>query len=149
MAVHLINHLPIDNKIVRYAKYFQPSLQQHDFTPKALSQLALMIGKTLGKDAMKEYFGLKMEQNENDLCDVVKKEATEYQTEVLPQISSNKDQPASSRVQPSYWKYAYGLIGIEPLPPEQTSLPIDEFWEKVLFLCHVNKMNKYLPKTIN
>ena len=38
---YLLNNLPFDNQIIKYAKIFQPSLQQSIAAPSALSGLTL------------------------------------------------------------------------------------------------------------
>ena len=77
---YLLNNLPFDNQIIKYAKFFQPSLQQSIAAPNALSGLTLSIAQVLGTDEMSRYFKLGSTAAKFDLCDVVKKEFREYQT---------------------------------------------------------------------
>jgi len=69
-----------------------------------------------------------LKENENDLCDLIKRQATEYQTETLPKLDVQ-------RKQNSYWKYAYGLVGIdvenEMQQQADKSVPIDQYWGQV------------------
>ena len=69
---HLLNNLPFDNQIIKYARFFQPSLQQ---------SLTLSIAQVLGTDEMRWYFKLGSTATQFDLYDGVKKEFREYQTQ--------------------------------------------------------------------
>ena len=44
-AKYLLNNLPFDNQIIKYARFFQPSLQQSIAGPNAISQLILSIAQ--------------------------------------------------------------------------------------------------------
>ena len=77
---YLLNNLPFDNQIIKYAKFFQPSLQQSIAAPNALSGLTLSIAQVLGTDEMRRYFKLGSTAAKFDLCNVLKKEFREYQT---------------------------------------------------------------------
>jgi len=125
---HIWQTISLLTKVIKYSKYFQPGLQQHDFTPKAMSRLAVLVSRTLGQKSMRITFELKENDNENDLCDLIKRQATEYQTETLPKLDVQ-------RKQNSYWKYAYGLVGIdvenEMQQQADKSVPIDQYWGQV------------------
>jgi len=82
---------------------------------------------------MRITFELKENDNENDLCDLIKRQATEYQTETLPKLDQLENDV--QRKQNSYWKYAYGLVGIdvenEMQQQADKSVPIDQYWGQV------------------
>ena len=42
---YLLNKLPFDNQAIKYARFFQPSLQQSIGAPNAKSRLTLSIGQ--------------------------------------------------------------------------------------------------------
>lgn len=92
MASYLRNYLPFKKKVVRYSKYCQPGRHQHNFASKTLSWLAFSVDQVLGKDIMKLLFNLKDSATEHYLCDIVRREAAEYQTEILPQEMYMKNQ---------------------------------------------------------
>ena len=74
---YLLNNLPFDNKIIKDARFFQPSLQQSIATPNAIGRLTLSIAQVLGTDEMRSYFKLGSTATKFNLCDVVKKEFRE------------------------------------------------------------------------
>ena len=110
---YLLNNLPFDNQIIKYAKFFQPSLQQSIAAPNALSGLTLSIAQVLGTDEMRRYFKLGSTATKFDLYDVVKKEFREYQTYKVEDKKDEESHEKNRRIQYLYWKYAYGLLDIE------------------------------------
>ena len=77
---YLQNNLPFDNQTIKYARFFQPSLQQSIATPNAISRLTISIAQVLGTDKMRRYLKLGSTATKFDFCLVVKKEFREYQT---------------------------------------------------------------------
>ena len=110
---YLLNNLCFDNKIIKYAKFFQSSLQQSIAAPNALSGLTLSIAQVLGTDEMRRYFKLGNTAAKFDLCDVVKKEFREYQTWKVEDKKDEESHEKKRRLQYSNWKYAYVLLDIE------------------------------------
>ena len=109
---YLLNNLPFENQIIKYAIFFQPLLQQSIAATNTISRLTLSIAQVLGTDEMRKYFKLESTATKFDLCDVVKKEFREYQTYKV----EDKDEESyenKRRLQCSYWKYAYGLLDIK------------------------------------
>ena len=117
---YLLNNLPFDNQIIKYAKFFQPSLQQSIAAPNALSGLTLSIAQVLGTDEMRRYFKLGSTAAKFDLCDVVKKEFREYQTWKVEDKKDEESHEKKRRLQYSNWKYAYGLLDIEHTTDKST-----------------------------
>ena len=76
---YLLNNLLFDNQIIKYARFFQPSLLQSIAAPNAIIRLTLSIAQVLGTDEMRRYFKLGSTATKCALCDVVK-EFREYQT---------------------------------------------------------------------
>ena len=109
---YLLNNLPFDNQIIKYAKIFQPSLQQSIAAPSALSGLTLSIAQVLGTDEMRRYFKLGSTAAKFNLCDVVKKEFREYQTWKVEDKKDEESHEKKRRLQYSNWKYAYGLFTV-------------------------------------
>ena len=75
---YLLNNPSLDNQIIKDARFFQPSLQQINAAPNAISRQALSIAQVLGTDEMRKYFKLGSTATKFDLCDFVKKEFREY-----------------------------------------------------------------------
>ena len=117
---YLLNNLPFDNQIIKYAKFFQPSLQQSIAAPNALSGLTLSIAQVLGTDEMRRYFKLGSTAAKFDLCDVVKTEFREYQTWKVEDKKDEESHEKKRRLQYSNWKYAYGLLDIEHTADKST-----------------------------
>ena len=116
---YLLNNLPFDNQIIKYARFFQPSLQQSIAAPNTIIRLTLSIAQLLGTDEMRRYFKLGSTATKFDLYDVVKKEFREYQTY---KVEDKKDEESHEKKRRqyscwkySYWKYAYGLLDIEQI----------------------------------
>ena len=74
---YLLSNFPFDNQVIKYARFFQPSLQQSIAAPYAISHLTLSIAQVLGTDEMRRYFKLGSTGTKLDFCDVVKKEFRE------------------------------------------------------------------------
>ena len=110
---YLLNNLCFDNQIIKYAKFFQSSLQQSIAAPNALSGLTLSIAQVLGTDEMRRYFKLGSTAAKFDLCDVVKKEFRVYQTWKVEDKKDEENHEKKRRLQYSNWKYAYVLLDIE------------------------------------
>ena len=49
LAEYLLNRLPLENNIVRTARFFKPAFWQRKYTPKAMGKLTFSVGKVLGK----------------------------------------------------------------------------------------------------
>ena len=47
---YLLSIFPFDNQVIKYARFFQPSLQQSIAAPNAISHLTLSIAQVLGTD---------------------------------------------------------------------------------------------------
>ena len=129
---YLLNYLPVENQIIKYARFFQPSLQQSIAATNAIGRLTLSIAQVLGADEMRRYFKLESTATKFDLCDVVKKEFREYQTYKV----EDKDEESyekKRRLQCSYWKYAYGLLGIKQTTDKSSEqcTKIGDYWFKV------------------
>lgn len=80
---HLLEHLPLENKVIKSATCFQPAMHQNASTPKMMARLARIIGRAIGKDQISKVFQVKSGTTLNGLCDVIKLEANQYQTEVI------------------------------------------------------------------
>ena len=98
---YLLNNLPFDNHI-KYARFFQLSLQQSIAAPNAISRLTLSIAQVLGTDEMRRYFQLGSTATKFDLCDVVKKEFREYQT---CKVEDKKDEESHEKKRKLQYSY--------------------------------------------
>ena len=88
--------MPLENNILRDARYFQPALRKHKHTPNAVTKMAFSIRKVLGKDKMKKVFNAKSYEIEYDLSDGIKHESVEYQVEKIPKSFFFKDNATNS-----------------------------------------------------
>ena len=130
---HLLNNLPFDNQIIKYARFFQLSLQQSIAAPNAISRLTLCIAQVLGTDEMRRYFKLGGTATKFNLCDVVKKEFREYQTYKAEDKNNEESHERKRKLQYSCWKYAYGLLDIKQTTDKSSEqcTKIDDYWLKV------------------
>lgn len=72
----------------------------------------------------------------HDLIDVIRQEFTEYQTEAVTEdfyLETKSDYVEPKCKQPSYWREAYGIAGIEWAEDENNSnhRRIDDYWLRV------------------
>jgi len=72
------------------------------------------------------------------LCDIIKLEASQYQTELIdPSLAliDKNDLKGSNREQKTYWKKAYEIAGIETQENETENnyKRIDDYWLKVIY----------------
>ena len=56
-CVYLLKHLPVEYRVVQDARYLQFSLKERKSGLIDFSQLSLTVGKTLGSEGLKKYFG--------------------------------------------------------------------------------------------
>ena len=92
--MRLLNNPPVDNQIIKDARFFQLTLQQINAARNAISRLTLSIAQVLGTYKMRRYFKLGSTATKFDLCDVVKKEFREYQTH---KVKEKKDEKAMKK----------------------------------------------------
>ena len=144
---HLIQTLPIDNLILKDAKFFGHSVRHESGAVNAISRLTLNVASALG-DSFYRIFHREAESTKYDLVDIVKRQLMEYQTEIIPEHFYLEDQSTSHRVQPSYWRAAYGIAGVElATKDEESSLKsIDEYWTQIHKI--VNKEGKVKYKQL-
>ena len=83
-CVYLLNHIPVEDQVVRDAGYLQFSLKGKKSGLNAFLRLSLAVGKTLGSEGLKTYFGDNI-KTRCDLCDKVKQEYSLYQMEKIPE----------------------------------------------------------------
>ena len=129
---YLLNNPPLDNHI-KDPRFFQPSLQQSNAAPNAISLLTLSIAQVLGTDKMRRYLKLGNTAIKFDLCDVVQKEFKEYQTYKAEDQKDEESHEKKRRLQYLYWKYAYGLLDIKQTTNKSSEqcAKIDDYWLKV------------------
>ena len=98
----------------------------------AIGKLTIKIANALGETAIRNVF--KTDGSKFQVCDIVKKEFAEYQTEVIPEsfyLVPKKD--VAGRQQNSYWDQAYREAGIylKIEEEESGSCRVDDYWFKV------------------
>lgn len=131
----MINNLPVENQIVRDARYLQHGRKESKHGSKAISRLGLVVGKALGPNMTEKYFGNGI-KTRFDLSDKVKSEYELYQLEKIPESfikNPEQDVPSKSRQQHSYWVEAYGLVGVDLSSASNMSIyrRCDEYWYQV------------------
>ena len=134
-CAYLINQLPINNQVVKDARYLQPGLQQKKASVNAFSRLSLTLGQALGNEAIQHYFSPNI-KTKYDLCDKVKQEYAIYQLEKIPEsFVKNPEVFTKPRNfnQNSYWAQAYGLVDVEMLTKESNYKRCDLYWLEVIF----------------
>ena len=113
-AKHLVSKHALDNTVLRDAQHFQSSFRQRQFLPSAISRLAMVCANVFGKEQMRKIFRLKQGATKFDLCDTIKLECHEYQTENIPEsYYMVQEQSEKGRNQTSYWKSAYEVAGVD------------------------------------
>lgn len=136
-CVYLLNHLPIEDQVVKDARYLQYSWKEKKSGLNAFARLSLVVGKVLGNEGLKTYFGANIKTH-YDLCDKVKQEYSLYQMEKIPDNMIFKNEEESARSQTyqqatSYWKEAYEQVGLEMYSSSSSSSyrRCDEYWVEV------------------
>ena len=125
--------------MIKSATCFQPAMHQVASTPKMMVRLARIIGKALGKHQLSKVFQVQSGTTLDGLCDIIKLEADQYQTQVIDPsliLVDKKDVKRSNREQKTYWDNAYQIAGVEcqDHETENNVKRIDEYWLKVLLI---------------
>ena len=84
-----------------------------------------------------------LDESKQDISDSVRREWTEYQTEIISEgfyMKQDTDK-FNSREQPSYWREAYGVAGVEYQVEKSKFIRIDKYWLKV-FTYHYSLKNQ-------
>ena len=134
-CVYLLNHIPVEDQVVRDAGYLQFSLKGKKSGLNAFLLLSLAVGKTLGSEGLKTYFGDNI-KTRCDLCDKVKQEYSLYQMEKIPEnfITKKEEQrtnPLTYQQATSYWKKEYGLVDLQIYSNSISYRRCDEYWVDV------------------
>ena len=154
-AKYLIANLPLTNQILIDVKYLHPNMIGKSGASNSIQRLAECIWKCLGPSA-KDFFECK--DNLSDFKDQIRLEVTMLQLEKkMPEKLKKAETKRTSRVQPSYWKKAYSLAGIEENheDAQYSYRPIDEFWvdignilDEVTGTCKYPMLSKLVAKSI-
>ena len=134
-CVYLLNHVPVEDQVLRDAIYLQFSLKEKKYGLNAFSRLSLAVGKTLGSEGLKTYFGDNI-KTRYDLCDKVKQEYSLYQIEKIPKnlITKKEEErtkPLTYQQATFYWKEAYGLVDLQMYSNSNSYRRCDEYWVDV------------------
>ena len=134
-AKHLVSKLALDDTVLRDTRHFQPSFRQRQFLPSAMPRLAMVCANVFGGKQVRKISRLKQDTTKFDLCDTIKLECYEHQTENIPESSYMfQEQSEKGRNQTSYWKSAYEVAGInlgDTSFKEENFKRIDQYWYKV------------------
>ena len=133
-AGYLLKNLPLNKQVIRDAKYLHPSSRSASSTSvKGISRLARSVAECLG-DSFHHVFQLQKEATVDSLIDEISCEWSLYSIEDIPSsliFKEEKIEPQKKRSQPSYWKYAYGLCGIDSYDVNEDDYRyrrVDEYW---------------------
>ena len=131
-CVYLLKHLPVEYRVVQDARYLQFSLKERKSGLIDFSQLSLTVGKTLGSEGLKTYFGDNI-KTRYDLWDKVKQEYSLYQMEKIPEnfITKKEEEltkPLTYQQATSYWKEAYALVDLQMYSNSNSYRRCDEYW---------------------
>ena len=133
-AKHMIENLPLTKQILIDVKYFHPVMVCKKGAANALPRLAENVWKCLGSSA-KEFFELEEGDDLSGLKDMIKFELTALQLDPnLPEKLKKEDTGTGKTYeQPSYWKHAYSLAGIEDGGQEEENKyrRIDDYWSDI------------------
>ena len=111
------------------------SLKEKKSGLNVFSLLSLAVGKTLGGEGLKVYFGDNI-NTRYDLCDKVKQEYSLYQMEKIPEnfITKKEEEltePLTDQQATSYWKEVCGLVDLQMYPNSNSYRRCDEYWVDV------------------
>ena len=133
-AGYLLKNLPLKKQVIRDAKYLHPNSRSTSSTSvKGIARLTRTLAQCLG-DAFHDVFQLKKEATVDSLVDEISCEWSLYSIDDIPSsliFKDEKTETAKRKSQPSYWKYAYGLCGIDDYDVNEDDYKfrrIDEYW---------------------
>ena len=87
MCDYLLKNLPLDNPVIKDARYLHPFSQDDDKAADAIERLTKVIWDALGLKAVLSTFGMQPNSTKYQLIDVVKRELEEFRLERLPKKS--------------------------------------------------------------
>lgn len=131
---YLMENLPLNSQILLDVKCLNPLLRKRSTSIETISRLSKLVLNCLG-EGIYEIFNIKKETTVDELVDVITAEYRIYQIENITDKMVYKDddeeKKASNHTQYSYWKYAYGIAGIDSYNKEGNVYKfkrIDDFW---------------------
>ena len=133
---YLLEKLPLENSILKHAQYLHPRKRMDVRSINAISNLSLNIGECL-KSVLGSVFLLKENENNEDLCDLVRSQWRMYQCEdesKLPSFAGENNNNNQESKEPSrghYWEEAYKAFDLEVPPKVVDLLRIDTYWAAV------------------
>ena len=155
---YLINHLPLNRQILKYAQYLHPEKRNvHDAT-NAISNLTLSVASVV-KERFSSVVDVSNSTTVHELCDKIRDQWLRYQYEDLKAEWYKKDErdninePTTSKNlhRFSYWQDALERSGL-PQANEYESFQssykrIDHYWLKIGQLIDENGARKYTQLT--
>lgn len=130
---HMIDNLPLRNQILIDLRYLHPNMITKNGAANGLSRLVENVYKCLGSSAA-EFFELSEDSDLSGLKDKIKFELTALQLEAnLPDKYKRDSGTVKTYEQPSYWKYAYSLVGINECEQDEENKyrRIDDYWSDI------------------
>ena len=134
-------------------KFFHPCKRNDSGSTNAISNLALSMTSVLS-NKINEIFDVKAPATKEDICDKIRAQWMEYQTEKIKDNwfrKSEEDEDechtpstsASANNRASYWSQAFQECGLQPKQTYSTNKRIDYFWAKVGSLQNGHGVLKY------
>ena len=107
VCTYLLKNLPMEVQNIRDTRYLHPALHGSAKALEAIERLALEVFNGLGDEAFQKVFGEAM--HKHDICDVIRREMTEFQTEKIPESYFAKDEQTVRALvtKASYWAKCY------------------------------------------
>ena len=135
---YLLEELLLNCQTLIDVKSLHHNMCNRSSAPHAIQRLAKTVLTCL-RDAVHDVFDVKKDVTVDQLVDMICAEFRIYQIENIPHsmVYRNEEEKCKKKQQPqkSYWKYAYGIAGIEDnddnTQEESGFGRIDEFWRSV------------------
>ena len=130
---HMIDNLPLRNQILIDLRYLHPNMIKKNGAANGLSRLVENVYRCLGLLGS-EFFELKEDDDLSDLKDKMKFELTALQLESNLPVKYKPDNGTKKTYeQPSYWKNAYSLVGIDESAHDEENKyrRIDDYWSDI------------------
>ena len=131
---YLLERLPLDNQVIRDARYLHPYSQGDERSSGAIERLVTVTWNALGLKGMIPTFNLKPNSTTFELIDVLKKELDEFKLENIPKdfIDKEKSSFKLKLSNPSYWRECYDLVGLQKCDASDSMVGVEEYWIKVM-----------------
>ena len=142
---YVLKNLPLDNQLIKDARYLHPNSQGNPKSLEAIDRLLMGLWDALGHKKNSNVFNLNPNCTKYNLSDLVKKELTEFRIENLPNDFLAIDESAlkTQLAKPSYWRDCYDMHGLK-CHASETKVDVESYWRKVMLLVDEDGKQKYV-----